>query len=707
MRTVRRVYLYAIAFISLEMTVWGVIWLGRTIFSAGLAGSSASLLAGSLSLTLVGLPVFLLHWLLAQGDAARNPEDRTSRVRAVFLYAALLAHFIPAVHNGLALANRLFLALFRLDDSLALIGAGQTWGGDAVAILANLAAGAYFLTVIRAPGQNTRDFAPGQNTRDFADRRALPGNANLAGARRLQRYIWLGYSLGLVVLGVQQLLSFILYVPGAAGPRFGGLMAAGLALLLVGVPLWVWSSLRVEDLLHEPEEQASLLRLVVLYLLVLLGAGAALGAAGMALAALFRQAFGAASSPGELVNQLSAPLSIGVPLGVVWAYYGSRLTRDLANLPDTPQLAALRRLYLTILSALGLLAAVIGLRSLLLYLLSLPFPTPLQGGSTAPGAGPLRDQLAAALAVVLTGLPLWIFSWRPLQQEAARPGPAPGQNTSLSWRTVQGDFAGDQARHSVIRKAYLYLLLFAGVLAMMVSTGEALYPLLRSLLGSRPPDLLSNSLGWLLTLLLFTALTAYHFTVLRGDARLAGQALAARQRQFPVIVLDPAGLPGPEEEAPDREAASGFAADFLDALHAQAPDIPVALVRLAQGIPTEGLAGARAVVLPAALATQPPEALRIWLDGFQGQKLVIPLPEPGWEWLGPAARSDRRDHGEGLSTQRDLAEMAALAVRQMAEGQPVRLPLPSSPWTSVAYVLAALFALELLLLALGLLASRF
>ena len=76
MRTIRRLYLYAVAFVSLETVLWGLINLLRASLDAGRVGGSASQLAGALALILVGLPVFLLHWWLIQRRIGSQPEER-------------------------------------------------------------------------------------------------------------------------------------------------------------------------------------------------------------------------------------------------------------------------------------------------------------------------------------------------------------------------------------------------------------------------------------------------------------------------------------------------------------------------------------------------------------------------------------------------------------------------------------------------------
>src|SRR3990170_3238847 len=126
MKIVRRLYFYAVAFISLEVVLWGLISLLRSIFNPKLVTDSAQTLAQALALILVGVPIFLVHWLWAQRASAREEEEKTASLRAIFLYGALLATLIPAVQNALALVDRLFLRAAKLSVARAMIGGSQT-----------------------------------------------------------------------------------------------------------------------------------------------------------------------------------------------------------------------------------------------------------------------------------------------------------------------------------------------------------------------------------------------------------------------------------------------------------------------------------------------------------------------------------------------------------------------------------------------------
>ena len=122
MKTVRRLYFYAVALISFEVVLWGLVGLIRSIVNPNLITDNAQALATALSLILVGIPFFLVHWLWAQRVSAREEEEKTATVRAVFLYGALLATLIPAVQNLLALLNRAFIGAARISYERALIG---------------------------------------------------------------------------------------------------------------------------------------------------------------------------------------------------------------------------------------------------------------------------------------------------------------------------------------------------------------------------------------------------------------------------------------------------------------------------------------------------------------------------------------------------------------------------------------------------------
>lgn len=636
MRTIRRIYIYLVALVSLEVIVWGVIGLARTILQGRQIGMGSAL-AGSLALTLVGLPVFLVHWGLAQRSAARDGEERAERVRAVFFHAALVGTLIPAVQSGMALINRLLVTLMGLPAASALVGGNQSSWDNLIALLINGLAAYYFYTVLQ---------------RDRRLPEALPG---LNEVRRLYRVVWLLYGLGLTILGVQMLVGYILS-PASGMIRAGSAaLANAVALLAAGVPLWLFTWRAMQAGLDQPGERESLLRWVVLYLLALAGVGTVLTTAGLVLAVVLRKLLGDAITWNQVLINIRQPLSLAIPLGGVWAYYGGILQRQIEQTPETGRRAALRRLYHYILSAFGVGSVITGTILLSGYLVGTLVET-----STIQI--PHTSQLANALAVLAVGLPLWLAAWRPMAAEAR----------------LEGD-PGDHARRSPIRKAYLYLALFAGVIGSMVSAWRFLSPLFNVWFGSAQADLTQAALRNLAYLVIFLIFLAYHWIALRADGRAAAQALALRQTRFAVLIL-----------APDEE----FLGALQAAIQRQASHVPVTGEVLAQGAPVAEPGAFQAVVLPAALAVRPNDELRAWLDAFQGERLVLPSLADGWAWVGSGERPLR-----------EWAEQTGHAVRQRAEGLPLRPAPVSSPWVVAGYIFGALFGVELLIVLASLLFS--
>lgn len=609
MQSLRRLYLYAVTFISLEIVLWGSIGLGRAFVAGGRAGEgSTNQLAQALAFILVGIPVLLFHWWLAQRAALREPGERSALLRAIFLYGVLLATLLPVVNNSLALVDRLLAIAMGLDPALAELGGAQTFSDNLIAIALNALAAAYFYSVLRA------------------DWKAGPVGDDFAVLRRLFRYLAMAYYLGMAVIGVQRVLEYLLRLLTPERPPYPGLLTSGLALLLVGAPLWGftwWIILRSWD---EPAERQSALRWVALMAVTLLSAFVGLLSLILGLQVVLMLLLGMPSS--EFLDRVSIPLSIGVPLALVWLYYRRVLRAEMLVTPQLPTQEAerrvgLQRVYAYLMALFVLAAAFLGLQVLLASLVELVVE---RAQASVTG---LREQFGGGLAALLVGLPLWIWSWRPLVRGAA----------------VEGE-AGEQARRSLVRRGYLYLVLFAGVLGVMFTAGPLIYQLLRLLLGQPAEDVLLQSFQLLVTLLMFCLLLAYHYWVLRGDSRLTESLLMRRRAQYPVLVLAP--------------AEAGFSEALVAALEQEAPGVPVAVHPIENGAPDETFSAARAVILPADLLTTPGEALRLWLRSFDGRRIVLTGPGGDWLWV-PAGRG-------GLPTS---ARHAARLVRRLAEGETV------------------------------------
>jgi hypothetical protein len=635
MRTIRRLYLYSFTFISLETVLWGLINLLRAALDTSRVGGATDQLAGALAFLIVGLPFFLLHWWLVQ-RSVDQPEERAAGLRAVFLYGVLLALLLPIAQNTLAGLNRALLALFSVAPREALVGSGQSWTDNIVGLLMNGLLFLYFGYVLRQEWRvETWD--------------GKPDLENLTLARRIFRYVLMLYTLGMAVFGLQQTLESVFSQLARPSVGLEGMLANGLSLLILGAPGWWFFWQRIQRSLEDEAEQQSMVRLVVLYLLAFIGVGGVLIQMGAVLYESLRAVLGSSADLGVWFGRIAAPLSGGLVFVGLWTYYAGVLRWDLDQVPPSPRRDALQRLYRYVLAFAGLAAVFIGMLTLVNFINSAIFEP--RDMLELMGTG----QLASGLSAILIGLPLWLQPWLRVAREAKR-----------------DDETGDHARRSSVRKGYLYLVVFVGVVGVMLATGGLVNELLRIMLGSASPEsgrTLAQIGGYDL---LFALLLAYHLRVLRQDTRRAAQFLAEKQSLFPVLVFDP----GDEI----------FSDAVMAAIREEAPEIPVAVHFPSAGAPDEQLADAGAVVMPGAVAANPPEALRIWLRAYQGARLVVPVAEEGWIWVDSSGRPLNR-----------LAKQTARAVRELAEGGDLGTGGGTSPWVIAAAVFGGLVALMILI----------
>ena len=627
MKTIRRLYFYLVALISLEVVLWGLISLLRSIIDETVGGG-AEVLAGALASTLVGVPIFLIHWLWAQHSSARDEEEKTASLRAVFLYATLFATLIPVVQNFLALIDRTFISAVHLTVERALIGGSQTIPDNLIAILMNGLVAIYFWNILRG------------------EWRTLPSKDNFADVRRLYRYLWMLYSLLMVIFGAQQVLRFMFNVPAnVLGDLGRETLINGISLLVVGTPIWFFSWRIIQDSLADAAEKESNLRLGILYILALGGVITVLTTSSMLVNLVVTKLLGADISTPDFIQQIGNVVSVGIPLGAVWAYYGHWLTRHIETVGDVVHQAGMKRVYFYILSALGLGGALFGVFTLIKYMIDF-----LTGGQSLMGADVMRNELALAISLLVAWLPLWLLTWRPMQAEA-----------------FAKDEAGDHARQSIIRRVYLYLAIFTGVIGGMASAVGLVFQLIRVLLtGQTDNTFLSTVLNDFQLLVLFAILLVYHLMVMRRDGTSTADALSTKQSQFKVLVVD---------------SDDGFGESVRVALKKFASNVPVTMTS-ADEKPSEKF---DAMVVSGSLAVNAPG----WIGSFDGSRVIVPNEAKGLVWAG------------GIS--RQSIQQAAQAIRQLAEGQEVRQQSGNSAWTIVIYVAAALFGLQFLfmLLALG------
>ena len=621
MKSIRRLYFYLVTFISIEVVLWGLVGLLRSVANDTISGG-ADALAQALALILVGVPVFLIHWLWVQRASARDDEEKTATLRAVFFYAILLATLVPVVQNLLSFIDRALIQGTGLEVGRAFsLFREQTLADNLIAIVMNGIVSAYFWNILRSEWATLSD------------------RENFTEIRRLYRYIWMLYGLLMTVFGAQQVLRFLFYVPGDLLGELGReVVVNGVALLLVGTPIWVYSWRIIQDSLADPAEMSSTLRLGILYLLALGGVITVITTASIVVNAVITWLLGADWTFRDFIQQVGGPISIGVPLGLVWAYYGHWLKRHIEAVGDRVRQASMRRLYNYILAFIGLVVAFIGVATLFAFIIDMITGTSiLMSDST-------RGTLATSLSSLIVGLPLWLVMWWPMQAEAM----------------AQGEM-GDHARRSVLRKTYLYLALFSSVIGGMGTAVGLVYQLIRVILGGDTGSGFVNDVLNLIQLLfLFGVVLIYHLNVLRMDGASTADALADKQSGYSVLVVD---------------SGDGFVESVRAALMKLGSKVQITTTN--PDVKPSG--DFNAILLNGSLAVDAPE----WIRSFRGNRIVVQNEAKDIVWTDDAAQ-------------------AAQSMQQLAEGQEVRKGRTGrSAWTILVYVFAALFMLQLLFILLA------
>ena len=626
MKSIRRLYFYLVAFISIEVVLWGLVGLLRSIVDDTVSGG-ADALAQALALILVGVPIFLIHWLWAQRASSSDPEEKSATLRAVFLYAILLGTLIPVIQNLLSFIDRSLIQATGLTVERAFRAfSQQTLADNLIAILMNGIVAAYFWNILRGEWATLTDRLAAEN---FSE------------VRRLYRYIWMLYGLLMTVFGAQQILRYLFYVPGDVLGELGReVVVNGIALLLVGTPIWVYSWRVIQDSLADPAEMGSNLRLGILYLLALGGVITIITTAWSIVNTLLLLLLGQDLTFSDVMQRIGGPISIAVPLGAVWAYFGHWLNRHIEASGEAVRQAALKRLYNYILSFIGLVVSFVGVATLL----SLTIDMLTDFGMAINYV--FRSSLASSISSLVVGLPLWLMTWRPMQAES-----------------LLTDELGDHARRSVIRKMYLYLVLFVSVIGGMATAVGLVYQLIIVVLeGVTGSDFANTLLNLVQLLFLFGVLLVYHLNVLRMDGASAADALSEKQSGYSVLVID---------------SGDGFVESVKAALMKLGSNIQVNVAN-----PLESPQGNfNAIVLNGSLAVNGPE----WIRSFGGNKIIVQNEAKHIVWTDDAAQ-------------------AAQSVQQLAEGEEIRIQKQSrSGWMYVVYIFAALFVLQLLfiLLAVG------
>lgn len=585
MMTIRRWYIFLVCAVSLQAVAWAVIWLLRGMLLPRMY-AEAELFSVQIAIVVIGLPIFIWHWRKVSSPAQSRTEDGHVDLGPfpIYLYGMLAGFIMPMVANSVTLLQALFSIAFSLSN--------QPLPSDLLPGEAGVHSGVA-LAVLAGLTLVFRRI-------DGLAREAV--SEHLADVRR-------GFMLGLSAVGLSLtvssligMLRWLIFQIGGGGAGIGitiGMewVSMQAARLLVGMALWQIPWLRAQTLFVTggTEERESVLRKLYLYTLVFVGSLTVVTNAAMFMAEVLRSGL-SLESAGEMPIAL---ITMAV-FGMVWVYHAFVLRRDASLAADVPNQAVIKRIYLYIVATIGLGALLIGVGGDISVLIMMV---------NQNGFGhELREQVAGYSAALLAGLPVWIIAWWKVQL-AAR----------------SSELIGRLERQSTVRKIYLYFFLFVATITVLTSAVVILSQFLNLALGAQTSEDFPNHLAHTLAYSSIAAgVWVYHRACLRED----GDQEDAERHEHATDVRVMIMVPGYNDlgaalDSAMREEFPGLITE-LDPSPGSMADLSEKDIVVATGDAAGVVAGSSA------------------------RKLLLPLPRPGWNWVGAPLRSQQHTIKETL-----------------------------------------------------------
>ncbi len=281
-------------------------------------------------------------------------------------------------------------------------------------------------------------------------------------------------------------------------------LGTSVILAVLGAMTWWWHWWR-QGL---TAERTGLWHAYVLLIGVLGGLLTAVSAAGTALHSVVQWWVGEPWTTTAAAHFDVLPTAIAAGFVGAWVWWYHRRVLDAR---PSPVRTEPERVYGYLVSAVGLVAAAAGVTVAIMAAIQALTP-----GALAVFDARGRNTLAAAITLLVVGLPLWVTFWHRLQLEVARNGPA--------------------ERRSVTRRSYLMLLFGAAGLTAAVSVGVVLYVVIRDLLEQQLAVTVLHDLRAAIGLIITAgAIATYHVFVYRAD-RLAVPAEEVRHPRDVLLV---------------------------------------------------------------------------------------------------------------------------------------------------------------------------
>ena len=466
----RRLYLYLVSAAALLVLASGLAVLGATallfVLNDPSANGSRGTLAISTAMSVVALPVWGIHFWFAQRTADRNPYERGSAIRHLYLYFACLVFsvacmFFLAMSLGQllrpAMDNATFNATWAAQDGwVALLFVG-VWGF-------------HFYVASR-------------------DRKMAREEGASATLRRWYMYVALIVGLLTMLSSAQQLLQ-LSWTALATSPPATNFLSGYAGSALAGALLWGFHA-RTIAVNHIADDRHSTLRALEGFIAVAVSIATALFGASQILYYALGRALGV-SNPGgassDVVMAAAGPVSLVLVYGVAWFLIFRRLRRD-AGTQEADRQAGVRRLYTNLTALISLTAWAYGAGLLLASVLE-QIEAPIIGVS----ASDWKDPISLSITLTVVGAVVWIAHWR------------------------QSPWAAE--RQSLSRRLYVWAALLGSVLAVLGGSIGMIGSVLQQVFSSNPRlnDVSNLAFGrYLAVVVVATGVAIYHWRVLRAD----------------------------------------------------------------------------------------------------------------------------------------------------------------------------------------------
>jgi hypothetical protein len=508
----RRLYLYLVSAAALGLLAAGSTLLGGTVllfvFNDPSAQDSRTQLAIYTAMTLVALPVWGVHFWFARRFAHRDPAERASAIRRLYLYWACLGGAIGAL---------VALAITAANLVRPLIDSCPTPAGPALAIYP-CAANVNWLAMSQAAWASLVFIAIWAFHYRIAarDRAAVGETGASATLRRWYMYVVLLVAL-LVMLSSASSLIEVAWLKAIhsnlADYRY---MGDPVGLLLASAIVWGFHSMAIaRD--HVSDDRHSTLRALQGFIVVTVSIATALVGASQILYYALARALGVEHPSGvgsDIVAALAAPASQVVVYGVAWFLMRRRLAMD-ARAQEADRQAAIRRLYTNLACLVSLGAWAVGAGGLL-WTLAEQIEAPIIGVKAADW----KDPVSLWVTLLVVGAVVWVAHWRP------------------------SPWAAD--RQSLSRRLYVWAALLGGVLVILAAGVGMLNALLQQVFSAHPKlnDAGNLDFGhYLAVIVVAAAVGFYHWRVLRADAAARPPKVAAEPAAVVPAIAPPAPAP--------------------------------------------------------------------------------------------------------------------------------------------------------------------